>query len=65
MNRLLILDVDGVMTDGTKTYGIRGEVLSKRFCDHDFTAIKKFKDDGWDVGLTFGIPGTTMGPSIR
>ena len=47
--RLVVLDVDGVLTDGTKMYGKNGEVFGKRFCDHDFTAIKKFKMAGWDV----------------
>lgn len=46
---LLILDVDGVMTNGTKYYGISGEVLLKSFCDLDFTAIKKFIMHGWNV----------------
>lgn len=46
---LLILDVDGVLTDGTKAYGPDGQVLWKRFCDHDWTAIKKFQMDGWIV----------------
>lgn len=46
---LLILDVDGVMTDGTKTYNNHGEVVSKKFADHDFTAIKKFQAYGWTV----------------
>lgn len=46
---LLILDVDGVMTDGTKIYGPDGRVVGKRMCDHDFTAIKKFKSQGWIV----------------
>jgi len=48
-SKLLILDVDGVMTDGTKAYGPDGKVIFKRFCDHDFTAIKKFKSKGWEV----------------
>lgn len=46
---MLILDVDGVLTDGTKAYGPDGSVLWKRFCDHDFTAIKKFQMDEWVV----------------
>jgi 3-deoxy-D-manno-octulosonate 8-phosphate phosphatase (KDO 8-P phosphatase) len=46
---LLVLDVDGVMTDGTKIYGDGGKVIGKRFCDLDFTAIKKFKERGWEV----------------
>lgn len=46
---LLILDVDGVLTDGTKGYGPDGSTIMKRFCDHDFTAIKKFQSLGWKV----------------
>ena len=46
---LLILDVDGVLTDGTKVYDINGKVFSKRFCDLDFTATKKFQMKGWSV----------------
>lgn len=48
-SNLLILDVDGVMTDGTKVYGPDGAVVAKRFCDHDFTAIKCFQQSGWVV----------------
>lgn len=51
---LLILDIDGVMTDGTKTYGLNGEVLSKTFYDHDFTAIKRFKSKGLNVCFLSG-----------
>ena len=40
--KLLILDVDGVLTDGTKVYDIHHNVLSKRFTCKDFTAIKRF-----------------------
>ena len=40
---LLILDVDGVLTDGKKYYDNTGKVLLKTFCDRDFTAIKKIK----------------------
>lgn len=46
---LLILDCDGVLTDGTKTYDLAGYVISKNFCDKDFTAIKKFKAVGVEV----------------
>ena len=42
MFKLLILDVDGVMTTGLKTYDIHGSVVSKTFGDRDFTAIKQF-----------------------
>lgn len=46
---LLILDVDGVLTNGTKSYAANGEVIAKNFCDLDFTAIKLFKAIGWNV----------------
>lgn len=49
MPKLLVLDVDGVMTDGTKMYGPDGAVIAKRFADADFTAIKKFQGAGWRV----------------
>jgi len=52
--KLLILDIDGVMTDGTKTYGLLGEVLSKKYCDLDFTAIKRFKSAGIKVCFLSG-----------
>ena len=42
MFKLLILDVDGVLTTGLKTYDINGDVISKTFGDRDFTAIKEF-----------------------
>ena len=38
--KLLILDVDGVLTDGTKTYTVDHVPVSKRFMCKDFTAIK-------------------------
>ncbi len=47
---LLILDVDGVLTDGTKLYGADGKAVAKCFADIDFTAIKKLQEaDDWDV----------------
>jgi 3-deoxy-D-manno-octulosonate 8-phosphate phosphatase (KDO 8-P phosphatase) len=46
MFKLLILDVDGVMTDGTKVYGDSGAAHFKSFCDRDFTAIKRFRTAG-------------------
>ncbi len=47
--KLLICDVDGVFTDGTKIYDSTGKVIAKRFCDKDFTAIQRFKEAGVDV----------------
>lgn len=49
MFRLLILDVDGVLTTGLKTYDLEGNVISKTFGDRDFTAIKQFICSGIDV----------------
>jgi len=39
--KLVILDIDGVLTDGSKIYGQDGLCHYKRYCDKDFTAIKK------------------------
>lgn len=49
MYKLLILDVDGVLTTGLKTYDIEGNVISKTFGDRDFTAIKQFICAGIEV----------------
>ncbi len=54
MIKLLILDIDGVMTDGTKTYGLDGHTLSKAYCDKDFTAIKRFRATGISVCFLSG-----------
>ena len=43
MIKLVILDVDGVMTDGKKYYDRDGKVVIKNFCDKDWTAIKRFR----------------------
>jgi YrbI family 3-deoxy-D-manno-octulosonate 8-phosphate phosphatase len=51
---LLILDVDGVLTDGKKYYDSTGKGIYKTFCDRDFTAIKKFKASGWNVVFLSG-----------
>ena len=53
---LLILDIDGVLTDGKKYYDSSGRAVLKTFCDRDFTAIKKFKAAGWDVVFLSGDP---------
>jgi YrbI family 3-deoxy-D-manno-octulosonate 8-phosphate phosphatase len=54
MIKLLILDIDGVMTDGTKIYGLDGLTMGKRYCDRDFTAIKQFKASGVKVCFLSG-----------
>lgn len=51
---LLIIDIDGVMTDGTKMYDRDGKVFGKRYCDLDFTAIKRFKAAGIQVCFLSG-----------
>ena len=54
MIELLILDVDGVLTDGTKVYDIDHNVLSKRYMCKDFTAIKRFIAAGVKVVMLSG-----------
>ena len=39
MIKLVILDVDGVMTDGKKYYDRDGNVVMKNFCDKDLSLI--------------------------
>tara|TARA_R110000787_G_C13298868_1_gene434317 strand:- start:119 stop:664 length:546 start_codon:yes stop_codon:yes gene_type:complete len=52
--KLLILDIDGVLTDGTKVYDVHHNVLSKRFTCKDFTAIKRFIAAGVEVVMLSG-----------
>jgi|TARA_A200000159_G_scaffold163823_1_gene191389 3-deoxy-D-manno-octulosonate 8-phosphate phosphatase (KDO 8-P phosphatase) len=56
MIKLLILDVDGIMTDGVKYYDKEGVVKLKTFCDKDWTAIKRFRAIGIDVVFLTGDP---------
>ena len=49
MIKMLLLDVDGVLTDGTKVYDSEHNVLSKRYTCKDFTAIKRFVAAGIQV----------------
>jgi YrbI family 3-deoxy-D-manno-octulosonate 8-phosphate phosphatase len=51
---LLIIDIDGVMTNGRKSYGLDAKVLSKEFNDKDFTAIKRFVTQGVKVVFLSG-----------
>lgn len=50
---LLILDIDGVMTD-SKVYDANGKVFGKAYCDLDFTAIKRFLAAGVKVCFLSG-----------
>ena len=49
MIKLVVLDVDGIMTDGKKYYDQNGSVVLKTFCDKDWTSIKRFKSMGINV----------------
>jgi 3-deoxy-D-manno-octulosonate 8-phosphate phosphatase (KDO 8-P phosphatase) len=51
--RLMIFDVDGVLTDGTLLYGPRGEEL-KRFSAHDGHGIKMLAASGVVCALLSG-----------
>lgn len=51
MIKLIILDVDGVMTSGKKLYDLKGDCIAKEYCDRDFTAIKQMKSLGLNVCL--------------
>ena len=54
MIKLLILDIDGVLTDGRKYYGIDGIPFAKTYCDKDFTAIKMIRAAGIKVCFLSG-----------
>lgn len=56
MIKLLILDVDGILTDGKKYYDREGNVCMKTFCDKDWTAIKRFRALGIQVIFLTGDP---------
>lgn len=49
MIKLVVLDIDGIMTDGKKYYDQKGSVVLKTFCDKDWTSIKRFKSLGINV----------------
>jgi 3-deoxy-D-manno-octulosonate 8-phosphate phosphatase KdsC-like HAD superfamily phosphatase len=50
-NKLLLLDFDGVMTDGTKAYSSDGKCVSKSTADIDWTALKLFIAKGWKIAF--------------
>jgi 3-deoxy-D-manno-octulosonate 8-phosphate phosphatase (KDO 8-P phosphatase) len=54
MIKLVVLDIDGVMTDGTKAYGANGMPFAKCYCDKDFTAIKRLRGAGVKVCFLSG-----------
>ena len=56
MIKLVIIDVDGVLTDGTKSYDKEGKGQLKNMCDKDWTTIKRFKAIGIPVVSITGDP---------
>lgn len=50
----LILDVDGVLTDGRKIRNLAGHVVGKQFFDRDFTHINEFRRRGVQVLMLSG-----------
>ena len=54
MIKLIILDIDGVLTDGKKYYGLDGLPFAKTYCDKDFTAIKRLRGAGVKVCFLSG-----------
>jgi len=58
--KLVILDIDGVMTDGTKLYNSEGVCFAKRFNDKDFTAIKRIVAAGVPVVFLSGDKNINM-----
>jgi 3-deoxy-D-manno-octulosonate 8-phosphate phosphatase (KDO 8-P phosphatase) len=56
MIRLIILDIDGIMTDGRKYYDSSGLCFAKTFCDKDWTTIKRFRAIGIPVVFLTGDP---------
>lgn len=51
--RLLLTDVDGVLTDGGVYYGAEGEIL-KRFNIRDGMAVERLRAVGVEVGIITG-----------
>lgn len=41
--KVIILDIDGVFTNGKKIYNLTGGVVGKEFLDQDFTALNVLK----------------------
>ena len=52
--KLILIDVDGIMTDGTKIYNEDHEGIYKKFCDLDFTAIRRLMASDVNVCLVSG-----------
>jgi 3-deoxy-D-manno-octulosonate 8-phosphate phosphatase (KDO 8-P phosphatase) len=60
--RMLLLDVDGVLTDGTF---VPGEVESKRFHSRDGIGLVLARKAGWKLGLISGRPSPVVEARAR
>lgn len=49
MTNLIMLDVDGVLTDGRKVYDNQGLPIFKSFFDKDFTALKELAASDYEI----------------
>jgi len=52
--KVLGIDVDGIMTNGTKLYNNEAKCIAKQYNDRDFTAIRRLKNAGVYVCLISG-----------
>jgi len=52
--KVLGIDVDGIMTNGTKLYNNEAKCIAKQYNDRDFTAIRRLKNSGIYVCLISG-----------
>lgn len=57
--RLLVLDVDGVLTDGTLLYGPSGEVF-QRFSAYDGYGLECLRDAGVELAILTGRVSTAV-----
>ncbi len=62
--RLLVLDVDGVLTDGSLYYGADGEAM-KAFSVRDGLAIRLLEEAGVRVGIITGRTGAPLAARAR
>ncbi len=62
--RLLLLDVDGVLTDGAITYTDRGEQI-KSFNSRDGLGMRLLMDAGVDIGIVTGRTSGALGHRCR
>jgi len=54
MSKVLLLDFDGVLTDGTKIYDLDGKVMAKAVNDRDRLAVIQLMREGWRIIVVSG-----------